>query len=67
MDLRDPGYTGTVACELQSPDGRVVVTGIFQVSGGEGEWARTIPVSPGKIRSAQIVTADGQVVARAVF
>ena len=67
MTVAYPGYTGTVMCELEAPDGHVLVTGSFDVAGGHGEWARTLPVNPSQVRGARIVTTGGVIVASATF
>ena len=67
MSIADPGYTGTVMCELEAPDGHVLVTGAFDVAGGHGEWARTLPVNPSRVGAARIVTTSGVTLASATF
>ena len=63
MTLDDPGQTGAVICQLRGRDGRVLVTGRFDVTSGAGEWARTIDVSPAAVASARIETSTGATLA----
>jgi hypothetical protein len=67
MNLHEPGHDGTAVCQLKGANGGVELTGSFQVTGGEGQWARTINVNLGRIRSAQIVTSTGTTLATATF
>ena len=67
MSIAEPGYTGPVMCELEAADGHVLVTGAFDLAGGHGEWARTLPVNPAEVRAARIVTTGGVTLASATF
>ncbi|HEX6393820.1 MAG TPA: hypothetical protein VFZ97_10275 [Acidimicrobiales bacterium] len=67
MNLNDPGHDGTVVCQLRGANGNVEVAGAFQLTGGEGEFARTIKVNLTDVRSASIVTSTGITLATATF
>jgi hypothetical protein len=56
---------GTVTCQLVSRDGRVTTIGSFWLDAGYGTWASPGPVSRGQFTSAQVVSADGTVLATA--
>ncbi|HEX6394986.1 MAG TPA: hypothetical protein VFZ97_16255 [Acidimicrobiales bacterium] len=67
MNLHEPGSDGTAVCQLRGANGGIELTGSFQVTGGEGQWARTINDNLSRIRSAQIVTSTGTTLATATF
>lgn len=67
MTLSDDGYDGPVSCQLLNRNGSIALTGVFQLTGGQGEWARTINVNLAQIQSARIVAATGTTLATASF
>jgi hypothetical protein len=67
MNIREPGFNGTVSCQLMSSTGGVLLTGTFQVTAGAGEFARSMSVNPAQVSSARIVNADGATLALAHF
>lgn len=67
MNVNDPGYDGTVVCQLRAANGNIELTGSFQLTRGEGEWARTMNLNLSRVSSARIVTSTGSTLATAVF
>jgi hypothetical protein len=67
MNIRDPGTNGTIACQIQMDNGRTAAAGTFVVHNGVGQWARTVPVDPGRFRGATLVTPAGSALATASF
>lgn len=59
--------TGTVTCQLQQRDGRIVTLGTFRVTDGYGYWGAPSPVDAATVASARVVAGDGTVVATAQF
>jgi hypothetical protein len=56
-----------VSCKLQLDNGSTVAVGAIQLRNGMGAWARTLRVNVGRLRGAELVTADGSVLASATF
>jgi predicted anti-sigma-YlaC factor YlaD len=56
----------TVRCQVQTTDHRVVTVGTFTVTDGYGYWAAPLPAGS-TVRSAQLVSAAGRVLATARF
>jgi hypothetical protein len=65
MNLQLGTYDGLVECQLQSPDGRIVVDGTFRLTDGRGDWARAVPNETDRVDAARIVTLDGTTLASA--
>ena len=65
MDIRVG--TGTVICQLVSPDGNVVTLGSFWLDAGYGTWGSPGPVGHGQFTGARLVSADGTILATARF
>jgi hypothetical protein len=57
----------TVVCELQERDGHLITIGSFQLANGHGYWGSPEPDQAANITSARLATADGTIVATAVF
>jgi hypothetical protein len=57
----------SVTCQVVGTDGRVTTVGKFQLAGGYGGWGTPDPGNAGSLRGAQLVTADGTVLATATF
>jgi methionine-rich copper-binding protein CopC len=57
--------TGSVTCQLVSPDGHVMTLGSFWLDAGYGTWASPDPVSYAQFTSVRLVRTDGTVLATA--
>jgi hypothetical protein len=55
----------TVTCRLLERGGRVVTVGTFQLVGGEGYWAAAVPGQASDVVAAQLVGANGSIIAMA--
>jgi hypothetical protein len=58
---------GTVRCQVVSTDGHVTTVGTFRLTGGYGGWGAPDPGNVGTLRGAQVLSADGTVLATATF
>jgi hypothetical protein len=58
---------GTVICQVEGRDGRVITVGSFRLTGGYGYWGSPDPVASGPLAGARLVTTTGTVVATATF
>lgn len=67
MMVHDAGLSGRVTCDLIESNGSVVNLGSFDLVAGSGQWAAPEPSGIGHIAGAQLVAADGHVVATAAF
>jgi hypothetical protein len=67
MNIEGSSYNGRVICKLQAEHGATVATGTFDVDDGSGQFAQVLHLDVRKVRSAQITTPAGAVVAKAVF
>jgi hypothetical protein len=56
---------GKVTCDVTLAGGEVVTVGTFQLSGKYGAWGAPLKVPAGQVRSAQLVAANGTVLASA--
>jgi hypothetical protein len=57
-----------VICEVTTASGKTVQLGSFWItSSGSGSWASGLPVRADQLRSAQVVTPAGTVLAKATF
>jgi hypothetical protein len=65
MTLTDSSARGRVICEVITTDGVVHKVGSFKAEKGYGAWGAALPVAPQDVRTAQVVAADGAVVATA--
>ena len=59
--------SGTVICQLEGRDGRIVTIGSFQLDGGYGSWGSPDPLDAGSVTGARLVSIDGTVLATASF
>ena len=59
--------TGSVTCQVVSPDGRVMTLGSFWLDAGYGTWASPGPASHAQFTSVRLVRTDGTVLATASF
>ncbi len=65
MTLDDSSARGRVVCEVITADGVVHKVGSFKAEKGYGAWGAALPVAPQDVRTAEVVSADGAVVASA--
>jgi hypothetical protein len=59
--------SGTVKCQVVGTDGRVTTVGSFRLSDGYGGWGTPAPANTGALHGAQLVSANGTVLATASF
>jgi hypothetical protein len=67
MTVDSDGTSGVVTCTVTLASGKVETVGAVRLSGGYGAWGGPLSASQGQIRSAQVVSADGTVLASAVL
>jgi hypothetical protein len=65
MSLADSTARGRVTCEVITADGHTHVVGTFTAAHGYGAWGAPLHVAPATIRTAEVVSASGAVVATA--
>jgi hypothetical protein len=65
MTVDADAWSGKVTCEVTLADGKVEVTGVFDLSGGYGAWGAPLTSPAGQVRSARLITAEGTVLASA--
>ena len=65
MTLADSTARGRVTCEVITTDGVVHKVGSFKAEKGYGAWGAPLPVAPQDVRTAEVVSSDGAVVATA--
>jgi anti-sigma factor RsiW len=59
------GWLGTVTCEVTLAGGAVHTIGVYELSGEAAAWAAPLPSTGGRVRSAELIAADGTTVASA--
>jgi hypothetical protein len=67
MNIRAPGVSGTIRCQIEMENGQTEAAGTFVVQKGVGDWARPIPVDVDRIRGATLITSQGSALATASF
>ena len=67
MMLIDSSARGTVDCIVVTSDGARHQVGTFDADKGYGAWVAPLSVSPQDIRSAEVVTPSGTVIATAAL
>jgi anti-sigma factor RsiW len=65
MMLEDSAARGTVNCVVVTRDGVTLHVGTFVAQKGYGVWASPLPVDPARIRTAEVVSPSGAVLATA--
>jgi len=65
MTVDEGAWSSSVTCEVTLASGKVVKIGVFKLSNGYGAWAAALPASARDLRSAQLVSPDGTVLASA--
>lgn len=66
VDL-DKAGNATVTCQVIGANGTVASLGAFRLNSGYGRWAGPVPGSSGTPRGAQLIAADGTILATATF
>jgi hypothetical protein len=68
VNVAVPDYNGPIKCMLQVDDGSTVAFATFTVTGGTGQFSKSIgSVDVAHLRGAKLVTATGSAVAAATF
>ena len=67
MSVNIGSRSGTVICQVESPDGHVTTVGSFQLTDGYGYWGSPAPATDGPLTGARLVTTTGTVLATATF
>jgi hypothetical protein len=67
MTLDDSSARGLVHCVVVTDDGQVHKVGSFVARDGYGAWAAPLHVSPATVRSAQVMSPSGTVIASATL
>ena len=67
MMLADSTARGTVNCVVVTDDGVSHRVGTFEAEKGYGAWIAPLPVDPAAIRSAEVVSPSGTVIATATL
>ena len=65
MMLTDSTASGTVDCVIVTDDGVTHRVGTFAADNGYGAWIAPLPVDPADVRSAEVVSPSGTVIATA--
>jgi hypothetical protein len=65
MTLHDSTARGRVRCLVVTDDGVTHLVGSFVASEGYGAWSAPLHVNPKNVRSAEVVSASGAVIATA--
>jgi Putative zinc-finger len=67
MTLDDSSAHGVVHCVVVTDDGQVHEVGTFTARDGYGAWAAPLHVDPATVRSAQVMSPSGTVIATATL
>jgi hypothetical protein len=67
MDVDEGSIKGVVWCQVTLANGRIETVGKFTLARGYGSWIAPIKDSGSHVRSAQIVSSNGTVLAKATF
>jgi anti-sigma-K factor RskA len=67
MDIDAGMLSGTVWCQVTLANGHIETVGKFTIANGYGSWVAPITGSARHVRSAQVVNANGTVLAQAAF
>jgi len=65
MNLADSTARGTVICKVVMTDGETHTVGTFNAAHGYGSWGAPLHVPPTGVRSAEVVSPSGTVIATA--
>lgn len=67
MNLADSSARGPVSCKVVMADGHTFTVGVFTASRGYGAWGAPLHVSPSSVRTAEVVSSNGTVIASATM
>ena len=67
MMLDDSSARGTVNCVVVTDDGVQHHVGTFEADKGYGAWIAPLPVDPADVRTAEVVSPSGTVIATATL
>jgi hypothetical protein len=67
MMLDDSSAHGTVSCVVVTDDGVTYHVGTFEADKGYGAWIAPLPVNPADLRTAEVVSPSGTVIATATL
>ncbi len=67
MMLDDSSAHGTVTCVVVTDDGTTHHVGTFEAEKGYGAWIAPLPVSPSDVRTAELESPSGTVIATATL
>jgi hypothetical protein len=67
MTLDDSAAEGTVHCIVVTDDGTQHMVGTFDADKGYGAWMAPLPVDPAHVRTAEVVSPSGAVIATATL
>ena len=67
MMISDSSAHGTVDCVVVTDDGTTHHVGTFDADKGYGAWIAPLPVNPADVRTAEVVSPSGAVIATATL
>ena len=67
VDMDTGAGNGTVICQLEASDGRIVTVGSFRLDGGYGSWGSPDPIEAASVTGARLTSLNGTVLATASF
>jgi Putative zinc-finger len=67
MMLDDSSAHGTVTCVVVTDDGKTHHVGTFEAEKGYGAWIAPLPVDPSNVRTAELESPSGTVIATATL
>jgi hypothetical protein len=67
MMISDSSAHGTVDCVVVTDDGVTHHVGTFKAEKGYGAWIAPLPVNPAQVRTAEVVSLSGTVIATATL
>ncbi len=67
MMLDDSSAHGTVRCVVVTEDGKVHTVGTFETREGYGAWMAPLHVDPATVRTAEVESPSGTVIATATL
>jgi hypothetical protein len=67
MTLDDSSAKGHVTCEVVTTAGATDRVGAFTAKSGYGAWGAPLPVAPQDVRTAEVVSSGGTVIATATL
>ena len=67
VDMDAGAGNGTVICQLEASDGRIVTVGSFHLDSGYGSWGSPDPIEAASVTGARLTSLNGTVLATASF